>query len=356
MAGGLEKQASFIMNEMVRRGHEVHLLTWDEKDAVSFYPLSRSIQWTKMGIGDYHKKAGLLVRLRRLRFIRKFVQNENPDVAIGFQYGAFLTTKTACLGLQLPLIQAERNSVSLMNHTSTGKKKTRIFQSMRLANRITVQFSSYIVDYPSYLRSKIEVIPNPVFPASTYAKPCKSDNGQFFLLAVGRLSYQKNFEALIESFYNLAREYPDWRLVIAGEGENRSNIERLIHNRNLSNRVSLLGAIKHMPELYTSCHLLCLPSRWEGFPNVIAEGLAHGLPCIGYSDCAGMGNLIVDGQTGMLAQGNGNIETLTISLKVLMNDHQLRERMGRNAIDSMKKYESKKIFDKWERLFEEMAT
>lgn len=353
MAGGVERQAINLMNEMVRRGHAIHLLTWDGDGAQPFYPMDDAVAWTRMGIGNAQNRASWGERFARLNIIRKTVKSTKPDVIIAFQYGCFITTRVACVGLCIPMIQAERNSVSLMNFTSAKKRRNRIFQSMRLASLITVQCPGYVNDYPTYLRHKIRVIPNPVTPATRFASPCVGK--ERILLSIGRLSYQKNMGVLIRAFAAIVSDFPDWKLVIAGDGEEREGLTDLIQSLGLSKRVSLLGAVKDVTSLYISSHLLCLPSRWEGFPNVIAESLAHGLPCVAFAGCAGMADLITHGKTGLLASGNENVESLAITLAWLMLDDSARGAMGIKAIESVKRYEPDKIYDMWENLFHELS-
>lgn len=356
VAGGVERQAIYVMNDMIARGHDVHLLTWDEAGAEAFYEMSPKINWIKMNMGNYKVRASVLLRLKRLLFIRRTVRKIKPDVAIGFQYGAFITPRMACLGMGFPMIQAERNSVSLMDHTSAGKRRNRIFQSMRMADKITVQCPSYVTDYPDYLRHKIVVIPNPVFPAKNFANPEGDGNSkERILLSVGRLNYQKNMDALVQAFAKISPQFPQWILKIAGDGEDRTRLEQMLRDLNVENQVKLLGAVKDVPSLYVSSHLLCLSSRWEGFPNVIAESSSHGLPCVGYRGCAGMPDLIEDGKTGALAKGNGNIDSLAQTLSKLMADDKLRKQMGKAAIESMKQYAPDKMLDLWEKLFVSLA-
>ncbi len=352
MAGGVERQAIALMNEMVQRGHAIHLITWDKKDAKAFYPMSEKIDWLKMDIGNPLRKASLSERLKRLVVMRKAVKKNKPDVIIAYQYGCFITARVACLWLGIPMIQAERNSVSLMNFTSAGKRRNLIFQSMRLASLITVQCRSYVNDYPAYLRRKIRVIPNAVIPATCFAQPDKGTPK--IVLSIGRLSYQKNMDTLICAFAKIEKDFPDWHLKIVGEGEKRAELEALIKKNGLQNRVTMLGAVKDVSSLYTTSHLFAIASRWEGFPNVIGESLAHGLPCVAFEGCSGMADLITSGENGLLASGNDDSDALADMLARLMLDKASRIRMGKCAINSVKPYETNEIYNRWEELFCEL--
>ena len=116
-----------------------------------------------------------------------------------------------------------------------------------------------------------------------HQRKSSGDNGRYILLSVGRLSYQKNYGTLIESFAPLAAAFPNWDLTIVGDGEDRETLMSLVAARGLTGRVLFPGASKSIEQFYARAHCFVLPSRWEGFPNALAEGMAHGLPCVGYA-------------------------------------------------------------------------
>ncbi len=348
MAGGVERQAIALANEMVKRGHEVSLLTLDPKGAQAFYDIDGAVNWYKLDMGDPAVKAGLSLRLKRMGRVRDIMKAFKPDVVLAFQQGMFLTLRLYTLGMSIPVVAAERESPFRYDFLQAGKYRELIFQTFRLAPHITVQCDSYVEAYPTYLQRKITVVPNAVFPASRYATPEGQAGQEKILLCVARLSYAKNQTVLIEAFGRVAEMFPDWTLVLAGEGESRQSLEAQIQRRDLQERVRLLGAVKDVSALYTTSHLLCIPSRFEGFPNVLGEALAHGLPAVGYQDCGGVRDLIEHGKNGWLAEGNGYLEPLVSSLKEAMAGHEKRKAMGKEAIESVEKYQPEKIYDRWE--------
>jgi GalNAc-alpha-(1->4)-GalNAc-alpha-(1->3)-diNAcBac-PP-undecaprenol alpha-1,4-N-acetyl-D-galactosaminyltransferase len=354
MAGGVERMAIAAMNELCRRGHHVSLLTWDPAGGEAFYAMDERIEWRRLDLGDPKHRAGLGLRLRRALRVRRLLAELAPDVAIAFQEGTFRALRVYGLGLRLPMIAAERNSPSRFDFVTQGSRG-RSMQWLRLADRITVQCESYRELYPSFLRRKIVAIPNPVFPASGRAAPAGDENAPQVLLSVGRLSFQKNQVALVQAFARLAPRFPRWRMDIAGEGEHRAEVEAEIARLGLGERVRLLGAVKDVSALYRASHLFCLASRWEGFPNALAEALAHGLPAVSYADCCGINELIQPDRNGLLAAGNGDAETLADTLGRLMADSASRQAMGAAAAESMRAYTPQAVFDRWETVLAEVA-
>jgi glycosyltransferase involved in cell wall biosynthesis len=353
VAGGVQRMCNAIMSEMVARGHEVHLLTWDATDARSFFPIASDVQWHKLGVGHPGVKATPLTMLRRARRVRTVVKRYRPDLIMGFQEGQFRAIKLYTAGLGVPVIAAERNAPTLFEHTRRGRRRRFVAnQSFRLASKVTIQCESYRSLYPAFLHDRMVTIPNPVFPAPGSATPDTPGNdGRFLLMSIGRLGYQKNFASLIRAFARIAQDRPAWDLVILGEGEARADLERLVSHEGLQGRVSLPGTVTAPDEYYRVAHLFCLPSRWEGFPNALAEALAFGLPGVGFADCAGVNELIKDEETGLLAAGNGDPASLSVVLSRLMDDPERRRRMGAAAIEAMRAYDPDRMMDLWEQTF-----
>lgn len=339
-----------IMNAMSERGHDVTLFTWDLADATPFFAMNESIRWYRLDRGHAGRKAGNSLRARRALAFRRFARSMQPDVAIGFQHGAWLFAEVSLLGCDLPVILAERNAPDQYDYTRAGKHRGLIFQSMRSAPAITVQSPKYVDRYPAYLRSRMVVIPNPVYPPHRFAEP-GAERTRFTLLSVGRLSYQKNYPVLFDAFGRLAPSHPEWDLRIVGEGEDRGALEALIADSGLEGRVAMEGAVNDVGEWYAAADLFCLSSRWEGFPNTLAEALAHGLPAVAFAGCAGTDDLIEHGKNGLLAPGNGDPAALAAALGGLMSDAGRRAGMGASARSVGRRFDPERIYDRWERLF-----
>lgn len=353
--GGVERMSTTLMNELVARGHEVFLFTWDEReDAQAFYPMAPQITWIKLAMGNPAEKAGFVLRLKRAFKVRTILHKISPDVVLGFQEGAFVTLKLYSLGLSIPMICAIRESPFRYKYISAKPPFWFSCQIFRLASSVTVQISRYAEAFPRFLQHKIKTIPNHILPAVERSQPAE-DVAKKIILSTGRLSPEKNHQVLIEAFSKIADQYPDWSLVIVGRGHELKKMENCISGlpRTIAERIQLAGASDDIPSYLRQAHIFCLPSRWEGFPNSLAEAMAHGLPSVGFAECDGVRDLIDPDITGLLAQGHDDAEDLSVQLSLLMKDPVLRKTMGDAAYQKSLQYQPKAIFDMWDSVLSE---
>ena len=152
-----------------------------------------------------------------------------------------------------------------------------------------------------------------------------------FILFVGVLEKVKGIDYLIRAFNEIKNEFPQFKLVIVGEGSERENYQLSIINYQLQDRVEFKGklSLTETKDIMKNCSCLILPSLSEGLGRVLLEAMALGKPVVG-SKVGGIPDLIKDGQNGFLFE-KGNSEELTEKLKVLLNDKNLAIKMGKKG-------------------------
>lgn len=347
MGGGAERMVCLLADALVARHFIVHLVSWDEPYAKSFYPFSTEVKWHRLGF-----RAGPADKLRRTRAAAKLLRAHAVRVLVGFVMSGDRTILAAAKLAATKLVAAERNAPSI--YQMRYGRLTRWFSlaCLHFADRIAIQFPEFIGGYPATLRSRIEVIPNPVPVTTQRARPEQpSPDGRFILLAVSRLDrVQKRLHILVDAFSRIAGRHPAWDLLIIGNGPDQVALRRLAAARGLSSRVRLECATHHVFQAYADSHLFVIPSLWEGFPNALAEAMAHGLPAIGFREAPGVAQLIKDGETGWLADGSDDEATLAEALDEAMGDGEERARRAANAVRSMAAYPPEVQFDRWANL------
>jgi glycosyltransferase involved in cell wall biosynthesis len=160
----------------------------------------------------------------------------------------------------------------------------------------------------------------------------------------------KGFDNLLEIFLKISVQYPDWKLVIIGRGD-QSYLLDIIQKSNLAGRVSLPGEIKNVQTFMQLSSIYALPSRWEGLPMVLIEAMSQGMACIAFDCFTGPGDIITNRLDGILIEDQ-DINQFVCGLSELIENQDLRLSLGTNAIETSKKYLPEKIVKRWRNLIE----
>jgi len=205
---------------------------------------------------------------------------------------------------------------------------------------------------------RVAVIPNAaLWPLPRQSPRITPDSlchaGRRLLLAVGRLEVQKGFDLLVDAFINLAKRYSDWDLVILGEGPQHAPLQDEVRAAGLEKRVLLPGRVGNVGEWYERADLYVLSSRFEGFPNALAEAMAHGLAAVSFDCETGSRDIIRHGVDGLLVPP-GDVAGLTAALAHLMGIATLRRQFAKRAVEVRERFSMERIAGTWEELFEEI--
>ncbi len=178
-------------------------------------------------------------------------------------------------------------------------------------------------------QQKIVVIPNGV-DIARFASAVPADltalaipRGSQVLLTIGRLDRQKGLSTLIEAAAIVAPKFGNTHFLLVGEGSQRAEIENLIREKGLVERVHLAGWRTDVPELLAAGTALVLSSLWEGMPNVVLEAMAAGLPVV-TTRVEGTSELVIEGQTGLLVPPQSPAELAAAIETILSNPAQAK--------------------------------
>ncbi|MBD3756418.1 MAG: glycosyltransferase [Gammaproteobacteria bacterium] len=198
-------------------------------------------------------------------------------------------------------------------------------------------------------------IPNPcVFPLAESEPRIAPDDvmpaESHLLLAVGRLSEEKQFKLLVQTFSNLAPRFPHWNLAILGEGAERQAIEAQIAAAGLSGRIFLPGRVGNVSTWYDRADLYVMSSRFEGFPNSLLEALAYGLAAVSFDCATGPSDLIDDGVNGFLVPPTKGAAGLLERLALLMSNPDIRAEFATQAAVVRERYSISQVGENWDRV------
>ena len=355
-AGGAERVMAQLCNYFAVRGHDVTLVTLAPAGEESFYELSEAVRYWPMGravqgrwLGRPGRVATWIARLRRT-----FVQLQ-PDVVISFIELTNVMILLATLGLRIPVVVSERIDPGAYRARLSRLERWLCRLTYPRAARIAVQTARAADFFRDYPAAKLVTIPNPVPAALATARPdATTSDGRYRIIGVGRLDPQKGFDRLIDSFAGLAARFPQWDVAIFGQGPERAALLSQIERHGLSDRIRLMGVTKDIAAEYARAHVMAFPSRYEGFPNALAEGMAAGLPAVAFEDVSGVEDLIVADNTGLLARDSAAaenaIQSLTEQLRRLLESAALRARLGAAARERIGEFRPDIVMTRWDDL------
>jgi glycosyltransferase involved in cell wall biosynthesis len=309
-----------------------------------FYPLDERIE--RMSLAKSleqarRSRAGTVRRILGSMFmLRRIVANKKPDAVLSFIDVSNVLTILSTVGTGVRVVVAERTNPS-QNHTISGFWKLLRRLSYRWAEAVVAQTSDAArwLDAQCGIRSLI--IPNAI-----REMPKIGAVRAPFILAVGRLTREKGIDSLLRAFAMISGDISDWRVVIAGDGPERSALMGLRDQLHLTERVDFVGQIDNVEQWLARAGLFVHASLREGFPNVVLEAMAMGAPTV-CTDCkSGPADIIRDGVNGRLIAVN-DVSALARTIKELIENPQLRLQYGLEALKVMDSFNQDMIMERW---------
>lgn len=330
--GGSERVATILGNSLSSQESNVHIVTGDMEGTSTAFPLVNGValhQLSAVSPYDFFSKTNDLIR------------RINPEKVVVHNMGrlalllAFLSRPPAC-------------EFIVLEHVSY-KSASRIVKILK--HLLYFRYSAVVALTTSDMRNykifakKTYVIPNP----SPFTPELRQYNSESKIaVAVGRLTHQKGFDLLIKSWALVENRLKDWELHIYGDGECRSELEKMVNRLNLR-RVVFMGQVSNMRQVYEKAAMYLLSSRYEGLPMVLIEAQTFGLPIVSFDCPEGPGDIVVDGVNGELI-ACFNLSSFAMAVERLAKDADTRAKYAREARTHSKKFELDSIVNLWKGL------
>jgi glycosyltransferase involved in cell wall biosynthesis len=372
--GGVQRASVTMTRELARRGYAITVLTFSD-DRSDFFSLPADVARVPLGL----KGAGptpfpqLIQRtLPGLRALRAAVLASHPDVIVAHAPQINVPTLLALRRTGLPIIVTEHGD-GATTQWNKGLRRQLRRATYRLAFSV-VSVSAAVDRNVSWLpQERRAIIAEPIVAPTGQATSDPSTDaaralhaaGDDFIVSMGRLSHAKGFDLLIEAFARIAADFPQWKLVILGDGELRTELEQQVSARGLNERVLFAGAVSEPGAFLRRARLFVMASRFEGFPLAHGEALACGLPVIA-TDCpsrpanngercaGGVRELIRRSVDGLLVPCE-DPSALARAMADLMADRLRREVLANHAPEVLSRFSPDRIFDDWDRLLKRAA-
>lgn len=360
-SGGTERITTAKANYLVSHGIDVYIITTEDNDRQSFFPLDTRVKHCDLGLNLYaHWSNSLLKKIYfHIRNKWKFqhslttLLNEiKPDIVIS----------TFC-GEVIPLSHWKGRKILEYHYSRYAFEQKRRITAFRFYDdwkyrqhlKAIKRYDRFVVltheDAQNWTEfDNVAIIPNINGFECEQSASLKNP----VVVAVGRLVEQKGFDKLIEAWSIVCKRTEGWTLHIYGEGALRNELQKLIDEKGLGNRCFLAGLCSNIKEKYLESSIFTLSSVYEGFGLVLLEAITCGVPVVSFACPCGPRAIIADGENGFLVPP-GNVEELADRLIYLIQHPEKRKEMGMKAKQSTENFSKEKVMKQWIELFEDLC-
>lgn len=359
----MERVLAGKVNYLVNHGHDVTIITTDQNNRSNGFHFDSRVKQIDLGV-NYESTNGKNILTKTFCYFTKHINHRKRLTAILIKEQFDV------------VISMYGHEMNFLCKIKDGSKKiaeihfTKIFRQLlkrkglwmladKVINARDAKHSKYYdkmvvltnLDKKAWNNQQnVIVIHNPS-SFSTLETPRDLSAKQ--VIAVGRLSYEKGFDMLLETWRYVEVEHPDWTLAIYGDGENKPALEEYVEQNNIQN-VSINSHTTNIREKYLESSIFVLSSRTEGMPMVMLEIMAHGVPVVSFDCPCGPSDIIDNGKDGILVPLN-DTKKLAEGICQLIENKTEREAMGAAAIEKIEsKFTQDIIMPQWIELFESL--
>ncbi|HUH88195.1 MAG TPA: glycosyltransferase family 4 protein [Pusillimonas sp.] len=349
--GGAERVAADLAAYWADRGYRVSLVT-QAAESSDVYALDSRVQRFVLGtVGESGGTvSGIVANLRRVWKLRRLIRREKPSLILGMMTTSSVLAVLAARGLKVPVIATEHTHPPSQTISPFWQRLRRwAYPKALRVVALTSGTAAWLEEHVP--GSRVCVIPNAVRWPLPEAEPVVAPPARYGrrrLLAVGRLHEHKGFDLLISAFGQLEGYFPNWDLVILGEGECREALQQQIDDAGLSARVSLPGRVGNVGQWYAESDLYVLSSRVEGLSNTLLESMASGLAAVAFDCDTGPREIVRHGIDGALVEPAEDVEALAAHLSDLMAHENKRLSCARRATDVLDRFSTARVMALWD--------
>ena len=375
--GGIERAVITLANNLVKNNYEVEILSiYKLYDKVPFY-VDEKVKITYLMDGsialktDIYKKCirkfkiislfkelfkdykfnifklakdtilSIINVINKRRLVIKNIKNSNDDVLISTR--DFLN--------KIIGNNSKDNQITIgwehNHHHGNMKYAKKIVNSVKKLNYFVLVSNDLKEFYSNELKDtncKCIYIPNTLDFISDKVSTLKEKR----IISVGRLSKEKGYLDLLEMSKEIFKDNKDWKLDIVGDGSERELLEKYIKDNNLSKYVTLLGKrdSDYINNLLSESSIYLMTSYTESFGIVLIEAMNFGLPVIAFDDAEGAREIIVNNKNGYLIK-NRNKKEYVSKVNELINNIDVRIKLGKEGKENSKKYDPEIVYKKW---------
>ena len=356
--GGIERILVDKMNWLVAHGYEVSMITADQGQHPLAYPMDSRIRFTDLNICYHHqyrykglrRLADLWQRRRRFaRLLKEQLKAERPDVIV-CTTANYVDILTRLKG-NTPLIVESHSLYSRLIDTGRFRLIRRWWRLKALQKaQLLVALTDEDAAAWRQCLPHVETIPNMVHVPEHLPQAALTNRRVIF---AGRFAEQKQLNHLLIIWQKVHLQHPDWTLAVYGDGEQRDWFMGEVARLNAG--IEVFPPTADIFKCYAESSVLMLTSVFEPFGLVMPEAMLCGVPVVAYDCPFGPHSIITDGKDGFLVRPQ-DTDAFARRLCQLIVDEELRQRMGKHARESARRFEVSHVMPLWERLFQQVKS
>lgn len=351
-AAGLERvlsvKASYLADNFQ---YDVHIATLNQGNDSLFFDFSKKIK-----LHDIRVEGNFFQYVKQyILGLKAIVDSLKPDVICVCDDGLKAFFLPFFLSKPCPMVYERHVSkhIEIKTDSESFLKKLKSKLIFSLMEGLARSFTRFVVlthgNTLEWNLKNLVIIPNPL---SFYPEAVSSLQNKT-VIAVGKHSFQKGYDRLLQSWKLVNQRNPDWKLAIYGTIDQNQGLIALAEHLEIEKSVEFYPPAKDIEKQFLEASVFVLSSRYEGFGMVLIEAMACGVPCVSFDCPHGPKDIITHNQDGYLVQ-NGDVNGLAVSINQLIENSSLRESMGRTARVNVNRFLADTVMKQWDELFKEL--
>ena len=345
--GGTERVSVMIANKLMETGNYlINFLSLTESAEIPFFTLHQSIKHYKLSdkwLTPGPKYLTIIPKLHR------FIKEHEIEIIIDIDMVLDV--------LSIPAVKGTNTRIISWEHFDFKYEMASLYR--RCILKYSVKHTDHIVTltdatkraYEDTLKRKnnITTIYNPIQELPDHGTEAREK----WLITVTHLIPIKGIDYLCRVSVEILKKYPEWKWIVAGDGEERSYIQKVIRDNNLQKQLILTGLVNNINPYLAKARIFVLTSRSEGLPMVLLEAKAYRLPSVSF-DISGSNEIIEDGVNGYLIK-DFDCEAMIRKLAHLIENEALQNEFSANSWNNLSKFQMDGIISRWDTLLKQLS-
>jgi glycosyltransferase involved in cell wall biosynthesis len=368
--GGMERTLTVKVNYFADvLNYEIVIITTEGKDKGRAFPLSDKVKVINLDINyDYIYRYNFLKKLPAYIYkqyifrkrMTRVLSEIRPDITVSMlRRDINFITKIKDGSRKIGELHFNKiNYRDFGMNSGTGKRffmqilawwwMYQLLKQLKRLDRFVVLSEEDKANWHELDNVSVIYNPLPNFPERV------SDCTNREVIAAGRIVRQKGFDMLLDAWAIVSERHSDWHLTIYGQGD-KSALEKQASALGISGTCSFMDSVNNLNDKFADSSVMAFSSRFEGFGMVITEAMSCGLPPVAFACPCGPKDIINDGADGLLAE-SGNVPMLAEKICFLIENEELRKKMGVKAREKSQQFRIETIASRWAELFSEVLS